>query len=180
MKSGDDSTARLEKLEKLLSEIDATACDALSYFVGKELDALGKKDEAEKYWRRSLTIARYDTATATLAGFELAKRHGTSPPTTMCWTRTIGGPSNDEHKKNKGTPACTASVLSRNNGGAGSDCCHQHRVIPIADAMKHQVPGVGHHRAAISRTASRSSPSAAHLLEGLSKERHSGEPAIIS
>ena len=80
MKSGDDSTARLEKLEKLLSEIDATACDALSYFVGKELDALGKKDEAEKYWRRSLTIARYDTATATLAGFELAKRHGTSRP----------------------------------------------------------------------------------------------------
>ena len=78
MKSGDASAARLEKLEKLLSEIDATACAALSYFVGKELDALGKKDEAEKYWRRSLTIARHDTATATLAGFELAKRHGTS------------------------------------------------------------------------------------------------------
>ena len=45
-----------------------------------ELDALGKKDEAEKYWRRAIVTVDADVTAATLAGFELAKRHGTSRP----------------------------------------------------------------------------------------------------
>ena len=38
------------------------------------------KEEAEKYWRRSLVTSGRDITAATLAGFELAKRHGTSRP----------------------------------------------------------------------------------------------------
>jgi hypothetical protein len=45
-----------------------------------ELDALGKKEEAEKYWRRCLVTPEADWGSTTLAGFELAKRHGTSRP----------------------------------------------------------------------------------------------------
>ncbi|MHB8972267.1 MAG: tetratricopeptide repeat protein [Pirellulaceae bacterium] len=80
MKSGDASEERLARIDELLQAVEPTSRGAFAYCLGKELDDLGKKSEADKYWRRSLVVPRYDIPTSTLAGFELAKRHGTSRP----------------------------------------------------------------------------------------------------
>jgi tetratricopeptide (TPR) repeat protein len=80
MKSGDASPEKLAKIEELLSAIGPEARTSLAYCLGKELDALGKKEEAEKYWRRCLVTSGRELTAATLAGFELAKRLKTSRP----------------------------------------------------------------------------------------------------
>jgi tetratricopeptide (TPR) repeat protein len=80
MKSGDASPEKLAKIEELLSVNVAGVRTGLATCLALELDALGKKDEAEKYWRRAIVTVDADVTAATLAGFELAKRHGTSRP----------------------------------------------------------------------------------------------------
>ncbi|MHB8952871.1 MAG: tetratricopeptide repeat protein [Pirellulaceae bacterium] len=80
MKSGDASKERLSRLDELLVAVDETTRSAFAYFLGKELHVLGKSSEADLYWRRALVLPNHDVACATLAGFELAKRHGTSRP----------------------------------------------------------------------------------------------------
>jgi len=80
MKSGDASDERLARIEELLQATDPSTRGAFAYYLGKELDDLGKKADADKYWRRSLVMPNYDLPSGTLAGFELAKRHGTSRP----------------------------------------------------------------------------------------------------
>jgi tetratricopeptide (TPR) repeat protein len=78
IKTGDASDNRLADIEKLLVELAPNTRGAFAYFVAKELEFLGKEKEAEKYWRRALTIPASDPNYATLAGKELADRHGTS------------------------------------------------------------------------------------------------------
>ena len=80
MKTGDASEPRLAQVDKLLSELDFSARSDFAYFVAQELATLGKTAEAEQYWRRSLVLPGRDPIYATLAGVELAKRHGTSRP----------------------------------------------------------------------------------------------------
>lgn len=80
LKTGDTSAERLEKLEELLCAMDSNIRTLYAYFVGRELAAAGKEKEAEKYWRRAITTANANTNCSTLAGMELAKRHGTSRP----------------------------------------------------------------------------------------------------
>ena len=80
MKTGDASPERLGKTEQLICKTDQISRSVLAYYLGKELDALGKQEEAEKYWRRSLTMPCGNMYSATMAGRELAKRHGTSRP----------------------------------------------------------------------------------------------------
>ena len=80
MKTGDASPERLGKIEQLLLEVDSGGRAIYACELGMELDALGKKAEAEKYWRRCLVTPEADWGSTTLAGFALAKRHGTSRP----------------------------------------------------------------------------------------------------
>jgi len=80
LKSGDASEERLEQLEKMLTDIEEITRSAFAYFVGRELDELGKSEEAEKYWRRAMILPNYDLYYATLAGNALAEHHGTSRP----------------------------------------------------------------------------------------------------
>ena len=79
-RTGDASQERLERIDSLLCELDPTTRGAYAYYVGKELDRLGKTAEADRYWRRSLVIPGGDTPGATLSGWELAKRHSVSRP----------------------------------------------------------------------------------------------------
>jgi len=80
LKTGDTSPERLEKLDGLVAPIDSAGRSAFTYVVGRKLAALGQPEAAEKYWRRALVTPGYHTDAATLAGMELAKRHGTSRP----------------------------------------------------------------------------------------------------
>jgi hypothetical protein len=80
MESGDASDERLSRIDELLCAVDPRTRSTYAYYVGKELETLGKEAEAEKYWRRSLVTPSFDIPCATLAGFELAKRHKTSRP----------------------------------------------------------------------------------------------------
>lgn len=76
--SGNASADRLTQLDQMLSGLTASEQSAFAYLLGRELDAIGKHTEAEKYWRHSLFCYGIDRRYATLAGMELAKRHGTS------------------------------------------------------------------------------------------------------
>jgi hypothetical protein len=76
--SGNVSADRLEQLDQMLNGLTVFEQSAFAYLLGKELDALGKHTEAEKYWRHSLFCYGIDRRYATLAGMELARRHGTS------------------------------------------------------------------------------------------------------
>ncbi len=80
LKSGDASEDLLDQIEKMLTNIEENTRSAFAYFVGRELDELGKSEEAEKYWRRALILPNYDPIYATLAGSALAESHGTSRP----------------------------------------------------------------------------------------------------
>ncbi len=80
VKSGDASKTRLDRIEQLLFELPLGSRCPFAHYLGVELLALGKKDEAEKYWRHVLTAAPRDDWAATLSGIELAKLHGTSRP----------------------------------------------------------------------------------------------------
>ena len=80
MKTGDASADRLATIEQSLVKLDPLTRSSWAYFLGQELEYLGKHDEAEKYWRRSLATPSFDLAAATLAGFELSKHHGTARP----------------------------------------------------------------------------------------------------
>ena len=80
MKTGDASADRLAKIEKLLMEVDGGSRAAYCGDLAMELDALGKKEDAERYLRRCLVNPDGNWAHTTLAGFELAKRHKTSRP----------------------------------------------------------------------------------------------------
>ena len=71
---------RCRHIENMLVELTAISRGAFAYFVATELEFLGKEKEAEQYWRRALTIPAGDPNYATLAGKELADRHGTSRP----------------------------------------------------------------------------------------------------
>ena len=85
IKTGDASTERLAKIEKSLANVESITRSSWAYLLGQELEYLGKHDEAEKYWRRSLTTPSCDMAAVTLAGFALSKRHGTSRPDDDAW-----------------------------------------------------------------------------------------------
>ncbi|NLX55886.1 MAG: hypothetical protein GXY58_12290 [Planctomycetaceae bacterium] len=80
LESGDASDERLSRLDELLGAVGALERSAYAYYVGKELEALGKQAEAEQYWRRCLQTPGHDLPAATLAGYALAKLHGTSRP----------------------------------------------------------------------------------------------------
>lgn len=80
MKTGDCSPERLAKIEQRLSELDASGFAISACDLAMELSALGKTEEAEKYWRRCLVTADADWGSATLAGYQLAKLHGKSRP----------------------------------------------------------------------------------------------------
>ena len=71
---------RLARIDNLVGDIDPSTRAAFAYFVAQELDALEKTAEADKYWRRALVIPDHDALYGTLAGWKLAKRHGTSRP----------------------------------------------------------------------------------------------------
>ena len=78
MKSGDTAPERLQEIDALLGDVDETTRSAFAYFIGRELEARGDTTQAERYWRRSIAMPHRDEHFATLAGCELAKRHGTS------------------------------------------------------------------------------------------------------
>lgn len=80
IKTGDASPQRLEKLDELLGSTAPDLRSVSAYAIGQELAALGQAEAAERYWRRALVIPGRNTHAATLAGMELAKRHGTSRP----------------------------------------------------------------------------------------------------
>ena len=80
MRSGDASEKRLGRIDELLGKVEENTRSAYSYFVGMELDKLGKTEVADLYLRRSLITPAYDPIYATLAGKALAGRHGTSRP----------------------------------------------------------------------------------------------------
>jgi hypothetical protein len=80
LRTGDASQQRLDNIDELLCRLKPRVRSQFAYFVGKELDALEKSAEAEIYWRRSIVSPLFDLHCATLAGHELAMRHGTSRP----------------------------------------------------------------------------------------------------
>ena len=79
-KTGDASPERLEELNTLLRSVDLNSRSVFAYAIGQELATLGQSEVAEEYWRRALITPNYNTYAATLAGMELARRHGTSRP----------------------------------------------------------------------------------------------------
>lgn len=80
IETGEVSDEQLAKIEKLLEATVSNTRGAFSYFLAVELHALGKTDEARKYWMRALTLPAPDPGYATLSGFQLAKLDGTSRP----------------------------------------------------------------------------------------------------
>ncbi len=80
MKTGDASADRLAKIEKLLMEVDGFSRADYCGDLAMELNALGKKEDAERYLRQCLVNPDGNWAHTTLAGFELAMRHKTSRP----------------------------------------------------------------------------------------------------
>jgi tetratricopeptide (TPR) repeat protein len=68
-----DYDERLEKLDK------AQRCD-YEYFMGRVHELRGEPDVADTYYGRAVTRGPLDRHNATLAGYYLSKRHGTSRP----------------------------------------------------------------------------------------------------
>jgi tetratricopeptide (TPR) repeat protein len=83
LKNGNPSPERLAKIDEAFLKIDdehRSSAVAWCYLIGTELESLGNKKEAEKYWRRALVDAGKQQVLATLAGDKLVKLHGKSRP----------------------------------------------------------------------------------------------------
>ncbi len=80
VKSGDASKERLDRIDQLLFKLQPEGRSAFAHYLAVELFALGKKAKAEWYWRQILALSPRDDWSATLAGIELVKLHGTSRP----------------------------------------------------------------------------------------------------
>src|SRR5262245_18177103 len=82
-KIGNPSPERLDNIDEAFLKIDdihRESAVAWCYLVGTELEALGNKKEAEKYWRRALVDPGRQQVLATLAGDKLVKLNGKSRP----------------------------------------------------------------------------------------------------
>ena len=82
--AGRDATAytdaQLEDAEKLLTGFSFADRSNCAYFLGEMLALQGDQKHAEKYWRITLDSGQFDNRHATLAGWRLAEKHGTSTP----------------------------------------------------------------------------------------------------
>ncbi len=80
LKTGDASEERLARIDKLTGKLAEVTRSAFAYVIGKELAMLGDMKRAETYWRRAVVTPGGDSCCSSLAGFELARLHGTSRP----------------------------------------------------------------------------------------------------
>jgi hypothetical protein len=83
LKNGNPSDERLASIEDALLNLDEehrNSAVGWCYFIGTELEALGKKKEADKYWRRAIVDVSRHQGLAVLAGDKLAKLNGKSRP----------------------------------------------------------------------------------------------------
>jgi len=99
LRTGDASEERLKQIEELLVKVDDNARSAFSYFVGKELNAMGKWKEGDTYLRRALVLPFNEPRYATLAGNDLAERHGTSRPEDDVLDQTDLWPAREDSQK---------------------------------------------------------------------------------
>ena len=77
LETGKASDELLKQLEAEYLKLVEINQGAFGYYLGVELDAIGKPKLAEKYFRRSM-ICLKDQTHGTLAGAELVEKHGTS------------------------------------------------------------------------------------------------------
>ena len=77
LETGEASDDLLKQLEAEYLKLDVINQSAFGYYLGIELDAIGKPKLAEKYFLRSM-ICMKDEICGTLAGAELVEKHGTS------------------------------------------------------------------------------------------------------
>lgn len=97
IKAEEASPERMADIEaKLLAFHNSRSRTACCYFVATELSARGHEEEAVKYWRRALNPYDRDIDYATLAGFELATRYGTSRPEEDMLDKSTQWPPLDE------------------------------------------------------------------------------------
>jgi hypothetical protein len=83
LKNGNPTPERISAIETALLKIESShriSSVGWCYFVGCELDAAGKKKEADKFWRRALIDPGRDNPLAILAGAKLAGHNGTARP----------------------------------------------------------------------------------------------------
>lgn len=80
MRDGKADQQRVDQLEALITPLDSTARTAFAYYIAKELDHLGQSALTDNWYRRALVQSGRETLSGTLAGAELARRHGTSRP----------------------------------------------------------------------------------------------------
>jgi hypothetical protein len=83
VKNGNPTPERVSAIENALLKLEPShrsTSVGWCYYVGIELDAAGKKKEADKFWRRALIDPSRDNPLAILAGAKLAGHNGTARP----------------------------------------------------------------------------------------------------
>lgn len=77
---GEHSTAAdLDSLQEWVKRYDDdTSRSQIAYILGSAFNAAGRKEDAERFWTYALTMPWRDVKAASLAGFHLAARYGTS------------------------------------------------------------------------------------------------------
>ncbi|MGD9635825.1 MAG: tetratricopeptide repeat protein [Pirellulales bacterium] len=79
-REGKLSEEQIASLDKLLEKFGPISTANYCYLLGEQLALHGDANNAEKYWRLSLSSGQFQQYNATLSGHRLAELHGTSQP----------------------------------------------------------------------------------------------------